>query len=111
RRWSARRSATARSPRRPSWPRTAPRRAPTCPRLPTTGRTWPGSSPAARSRRPLPEASSQRGLLPAGVDSPAGLAARLAQQRYLADDGLATAAYLGLRLHRPLFCEGDAGVG
>jgi MoxR-like ATPase len=49
--------------------------------------------------------------LPAGVDSPAGLAARLAGVRYLADAGLATAAYLGLKLHRPLFCEGDAGVG
>jgi MoxR-like ATPase len=58
----------------------------------------------------LPEPYT-RSLLPAGVDSPAGLAARLAQVRYLADDGLATAAYLGLRLHRPLFCEGDAGVG
>ncbi len=52
-----------------------------------------------------------RGLLPAGVESPAGLSARLAEARYLADEGLATAAYLGLRLHRPLFCEGEAGVG
>jgi MoxR-like ATPase len=51
------------------------------------------------------------GLLPAGVDSPAGLSAALAGVRYLADEGLATAAYLGLRLHRPLFCEGEAGVG
>ena len=30
---------------------------------------------------------------------------------YLADEGLATAAFLALRMHRPLFCEGDAGVG
>ena len=51
------------------------------------------------------------GLLPAGVDSPAGLADRLAKVGYLADTGLATAAYLALRLHRPLFCEGEAGVG
>jgi MoxR-like ATPase len=36
---------------------------------------------------------------------------RLADVGYLADEGLATAAYLGLRLHRPLFCEGEAGVG
>jgi MoxR-like ATPase len=50
-------------------------------------------------------------LLPAGVESPAGLSARLAGVRYLADEGLATAAYLGLLLHRPLFCEGEAGVG
>ena len=54
---------------------------------------------------------TERGLLPAGVDSPADLAARLAEVGYLADAGLATAAYLGLRLHRPLFCEGEAGVG
>ncbi len=54
---------------------------------------------------------SDRGLVPAGVDSPAGLAERLAAVGYLADEGLATAAYLALRLHRPLFCEGEAGVG
>ena len=35
----------------------------------------------------------------------------LEQQDYLADTGLATAAYLALRMQRPLFCEGDAGVG
>jgi MoxR-like ATPase len=51
------------------------------------------------------------GLLPAGVTDAAGLAARLADVGYLADVGLATAAYLALRLHRPLFCEGEAGVG
>ena len=49
--------------------------------------------------------------MPAGVETPAGLATRLAEACYLADEGLATAAYLGLRLHRPLFCEGEAGVG
>jgi MoxR-like ATPase len=52
-----------------------------------------------------------RGLLPSGVDTPADLVTRLAEVGYLADEGLATAAYLGLRLHRPLFCEGEAGVG
>jgi MoxR-like ATPase len=52
-----------------------------------------------------------RGLLPAGVESPADLVDRLADVGYLADQGLGTAAYLGLRLHRPLFCEGEAGVG
>nr|WP_203615806.1 MoxR family ATPase [Streptomyces sp. SID13726] len=30
---------------------------------------------------------------------------------YLVDEGLAVACFLALRLHRPLFCEGDAGVG
>ncbi|MBO0870818.1 MAG: MoxR family ATPase [Micromonosporaceae bacterium] len=43
--------------------------------------------------------------------SPGELAAALAQTGYLADDGLATAGYLALRLRRPLFLEGDAGVG
>jgi MoxR-like ATPase len=35
----------------------------------------------------------------------------LAAHGYLADEGLATAIYLALRLHRPLFLEGEAGVG
>jgi MoxR-like ATPase len=39
------------------------------------------------------------------------VAAGLAGQDYLADDGLATAVFLALRLSRPLFLEGDAGVG
>jgi MoxR-like ATPase len=43
--------------------------------------------------------------------SPAALAKALAEAGYLADDGLATAGYLALRLGRPLFLEGDAGVG
>ncbi|HSP38017.1 MAG TPA: MoxR family ATPase [Frankiaceae bacterium] len=30
---------------------------------------------------------------------------------YLADTGVATACYLALALQRPLFCEGEAGVG
>ncbi len=50
-------------------------------------------------------------LLPADIGSPATLASRLAEHSYLCDDGLATAAYLGLKLSRPLFCEGEAGVG
>jgi len=44
-------------------------------------------------------------------DSPAELARRLADVGYLADDGLATAGYLALRMGRPLFLEGEAGVG
>jgi MoxR-like ATPase len=46
-----------------------------------------------------------------GLDSPPALAARLDEVGYLADDGVATAAYLALRMQRPLFLEGDAGVG
>jgi MoxR-like ATPase len=44
-------------------------------------------------------------------DSPSALAAALEVTGYLADDGLATAGYLAVKLRRPLFLEGDAGVG
>jgi len=46
-----------------------------------------------------------------GVDEPGDLAARLEGVGYLADEGLATAAFLALRMGRPLFLEGEAGVG
>ena len=39
------------------------------------------------------------------------LAARLDAVDYLADEGLATAMFLGLRLPQPLLLEGEAGVG
>ncbi len=45
------------------------------------------------------------------LGSPDDLARRLAATGYLADDGLATAAYLALAMGKPLFCEGEAGVG
>jgi MoxR-like ATPase len=45
------------------------------------------------------------------IPDPAALSERLRGTGYLPDDGLATAAYLALRMHRPLFLEGDAGVG
>ena len=45
------------------------------------------------------------------VPDPAALAEALTSTGYLPDDGLATAAYLAIRMHRPLFLEGDAGVG
>src|SRR5437588_10109365 len=35
----------------------------------------------------------------------------LAAHEYLADEGLATAIFLSVRLHRPLLLEGEAGVG
>jgi MoxR-like ATPase len=43
--------------------------------------------------------------------SPEALAARLAEARYLADDGLATAVFLAIRLGKPLLLEGAPGVG
>ena len=44
-------------------------------------------------------------------DSPQALREGLAAQRYLVDEGLATVAYLALRLRRPLLVEGEPGVG
>jgi MoxR-like ATPase len=43
--------------------------------------------------------------------SPAALAEALADTGYLADDGLAVAGFLAVKLRRPIFLEGDAGVG
>ena len=46
--------------------------------------------------------------LPQSVDATASL---LAAQNYIADRSLATVIYLALKLGRPLFLEGEAGVG
>ena len=46
--------------------------------------------------------------LPQSVDQTEAL---LASGQYVADRSLATAAFLALTLHRPLFLEGEAGVG
>lgn len=45
------------------------------------------------------------------VNSPEDLAKTLEGVGYLADDGLAIAAFLALRMRRPLFCEGEPGTG
>ncbi|WP_068928625.1 AAA family ATPase [Planobispora rosea] len=45
------------------------------------------------------------------LQSPGRLAELLDREAYLADEGLATAAFLALRMGRPLFLEGEAGVG
>ena len=46
--------------------------------------------------------------IPESVDQTEDL---LASGRYVADRGLATAVFLALKLNRPLFLEGEAGVG
>ncbi|MBX9464069.1 MAG: MoxR family ATPase [Aquamicrobium sp.] len=46
-----------------------------------------------------------------GIDSPDRLATSLRDAQYLADDSLATAAYLALALGKPLLLEGAPGVG
>jgi MoxR-like ATPase len=42
---------------------------------------------------------------------PAAVSAALDRAGYLPDDGIATAAFLAMRMGRPLFLEGDPGVG
>ena len=55
----------------------------------------PGAEPAVRAA--VPDAGT--------------LASRLAEQDYLADEGLATALFFALGLPQPLLLEGEAGVG
>ena len=52
--------------------------------------------------------ATMRLSMPASVD---GFRQLLAEHMYIADDGLATAIYLALKLRRPLLLEGEAGVG
>jgi MoxR-like ATPase len=48
---------------------------------------------------------------PAAFADPAAVADALDAAGYLPDTGLATAAFLAMRMGRPLFLEGDPGVG
>ncbi|MEA2629522.1 MAG: hypothetical protein QOJ10_1982 [Chloroflexota bacterium] len=45
---------------------------------------------------------------PASIDE---VEARLRERRYIGDRGLATSIFLALKLEKPLFIEGEAGVG
>ena len=45
------------------------------------------------------------------LDSPEATGRALANERYLADEGLSTAVYLAVALEQPLLLEGEAGVG
>ena len=69
----------------------------------------PGSVPpkAAGSSNLLAVTSSDAPVVTSVDDVVAGLEAN----GYLADEGLATAVFLALRLRRPLLLEGEAGVG
>jgi MoxR-like ATPase len=49
--------------------------------------------------------------MPASLDSVDDVSSALAAHGYLADRRLATTLFLALRLQRPLFLEGEAGVG
>jgi MoxR-like ATPase len=46
-----------------------------------------------------------------GLDSPRAVAAAMRDAQYIADEGLATSAYLALALGKPLLLEGAPGVG
>ena len=61
-------------------------------------------------KRPVPwlPVSTNPHSAPESVDE---VAKALADHDYLADEGLATAVFLSLTLNRPLFLEGEAGVG
>ena len=63
---------------------------------------------AALSRPPSPGQSRAVSSVPASVDE---LQATLRNELYVADRGLAMSIYLALTLKRPLFLEGEAGVG
>jgi MoxR-like ATPase len=73
----------------------------------TSGSVGAGGSPLPLAASPLPLAASPLAL----AASPLALAAALDAQGYLADEGLSTAAFLAMTMGRPLFLEGDAGVG
>ena len=49
--------------------------------------------------------------MPFDFADPGAVSDALDRTGYLPDPGLATAAFLALKMHRPLFLEGDAGVG
>jgi MoxR-like ATPase len=50
-------------------------------------------------------------MQPVQFADPAAVSDALDAAGYLPDRGLATAAFLAMRMHRPLFLEGDPGVG
>jgi MoxR-like ATPase len=55
--------------------------------------------------------NGRRGALPPGVSLSGELKEKLREGSYLAGEGLATAIFLALKLQKPLFLEGEAGVG
>jgi MoxR-like ATPase len=54
------------------------------------------------------DSSAGRSAIPASIDA---LQHALAERQYVAGRGLAVSIYLALRLQRPLFLEGEPGVG
>ncbi len=69
--------------------------------------TGAGAAPAS-GHEPAPLAPVDALALPGSVDA---VIALLAAQNYVCDRRLATAMFLSLKLQRPLFLEGEPGVG
>ena len=68
----------------------------------------------AASRGEVPPQVDAAGSLSAMSSAPATIdevEARLRERRYIGDRGLATSIFLALKLEKPLFIEGEAGVG
>ncbi|MCK6453966.1 MAG: MoxR family ATPase [Alphaproteobacteria bacterium] len=65
-------------------------------------------TPPRPAARPAPGAARDTAVLPGSVDDTLAL---LKRGNYVAERSLATALYLSLSLGRPLFLEGEAGVG
>ena len=64
--------------------------------------------------RPPRKGSAVGTLLPVAITGPSGIddiEAKLRDRRYIGDRGLATSIFLALKLEKPLFIEGEAGVG
>lgn len=59
----------------------------------------------------MPKRSARTGSADTVAISPEAVASRLAASRYLADESLATAIFLAIRLGKPLLLEGAPGVG
>ena len=75
------------------------------------GKAWPHSRPRRSRARRWDAAACERAHADPLPPTRPALAAALEATGYLPDEGLATAAYLALAMHRPLFLEGEAGVG
>ncbi|TIQ86660.1 MAG: MoxR family ATPase, partial [Mesorhizobium sp.] len=59
----------------------------------------------------MPKKSARTRSVDTVAISPEAVASRLAASRYLADESLATAIFLAIRLGKPLLLEGAPGVG
>ncbi|WP_370105766.1 AAA family ATPase [Streptacidiphilus sp. BW17] len=70
-----------------------------------------GPERRAEAQRSGAEAERDKGPERTEPESPQAMRSRLEETGYLVDEGLAVACFLAVRLHRPVFCEGDAGTG